>query len=121
MRKLNLVLLLALSAALAACNVVPPTVVMMVITTTPDPHVIAITVTPPASTGEATGSAVNPEQATLTPTSADTAAVPPSTQPAGPTQTLSPFPTEVRAQLYIAQQDFEHGYMFWISTRKVIW
>jgi hypothetical protein len=37
------------------------------------------------------------------------------------TPTLGAFPTETRAQLYIAQQDFEHGYMYWISTQKAVW
>ncbi len=34
---------------------------------------------------------------------------------------ISVFPGETWAQTYIAQQNFQKGYMFWISTRKEIW
>src|SRR5262249_34197063 len=34
---------------------------------------------------------------------------------------LTALPTEIRGTLYIAQQDFEHGYMFWLSNQDVIW
>jgi hypothetical protein len=34
---------------------------------------------------------------------------------------VSVFPSETWSQTYIAQQDFQHGYMFWISPRKEIW
>jgi hypothetical protein len=36
-----------------------------------------------------------------------------------PPPTLSAYP-KVRTQVYIAQEDFEHGYMFWISTQRAI-
>jgi hypothetical protein len=133
--------LIALALLLAACNTVPPTQVVLVISPTPDSRVIVVTVTPTSeqpATGQPTAQAtvqVTP-QPTLAPTigavptgqnTTPTAVVLPPTSGAipavtfGPTPTLSAFPTEVRTQLYIAQQDFEHGYMFWISTAKVIW
>jgi hypothetical protein len=34
---------------------------------------------------------------------------------------VSVFPGEMWTQTYIAQQNFQHGFMFWISTRKEIW
>ena len=34
---------------------------------------------------------------------------------------VSVFPSEMWTQTYIAQQNFQHGFMFWISTRKEIW
>jgi len=40
----------------------------------------------------------------------------------GPVGTaVSVFPSEVWTQTYIAQQNFQKGYMFWISPRKEIW
>jgi hypothetical protein len=136
MHKAKFGVLMALVALLTACNivapnVVPPTVVMMVITNTPDPNVIAVTVTPtggapaPATPDASMGAVATGQAPTFTPVvlqATNTSAVAvQSTATFGPTQTLSPFPTEVRATLYIAQQDFEHGYMFWISSQRVIW
>jgi hypothetical protein len=127
--------LMVLAALLTACNVVapngvPPTVVMMVITNTPDPNVISVTVTPagnataPATSNSTIGAVATGEAPTFTPVVLQATNTPAPSLPTatfGPTQTLSPFPTETRAKLYIAQEDFEHGYMFWISTQRVIW
>jgi hypothetical protein len=128
MRKLLLGISIPLLILLAACNPVPPTTVMVLVTNTPDPNVIQVTVTPnPQSTSTVAPTTVSnpatstPVQVTLLPTSL------PSSDPIvtvvspGPTQTLNPCPTETHAQLYIAQQTFEHGFVFWISTQKVIW
>jgi hypothetical protein len=141
MHKMKFVLLLSLGLLLAACNTVPPTLVVMMITNTPDPRVVAVTVTPTNGqppTSEPTAQAT--AQITVLPTIAPTiGAIPTISEPTptavvlpptggpvsvptfGPTPTLSAFPTEVRAQLYIAQQDFEHGYMLWISATQQIW
>jgi len=136
MPKTKLGLLIPLILILAACNIVPPTVVVQVVTATPDPSVIQITITSPSSTQPAAPSAtanavpttvatvgavaVATQAATPTPVVLNTTA--PATVTAIPaTPTSSVFPTETRAQLMIAHQDFENGYMFWISTQKVIW
>src|SRR5258708_834628 len=34
---------------------------------------------------------------------------------------ISVYPSETWSQTYIAQQDFQRGYMFWDSPRKEIW
>ncbi len=138
MSKTKLGLLLPLILLLAACNIVPPTVVVQVVSSTPDPRVVQITVTSPSAVSTSAQSAtvnavpttaatvgavaVGTQAATATPVvlaptvaAAATATVIPATP------TSSVFPTETRAQLLIAHQDFEHGYMFWISTQKVIW
>ncbi len=111
--------LVVLAALLTACNIVapngvPPTVVMMVITSTPDPNVVAVTVTPtgnpaPATSDSTIGAVATGQAPTFTAVALQATGTPAPAQPTstfGPTQTLSPFPTETRATLYIAQQDF---------------
>ncbi len=148
-RRLFLGSAIFLAALLAGCtptpSPVPPTLVPMIITATPDPRLLVITVTP---TGGATvttqsGPVVSPLPPTATPASpsATPPALPTATQTLPPPVTVAPtntpppplpssiattpqlsaFPTETRGQLYIVQEDFERGYMFWISNLKVIW
>lgn len=116
-RMLGSLVVLALAASFGACQGLPPMQLVVVISPTPAPNVIMITMTP---TGENTASTpyVMP---TLTPMPPPATTLVSDAATSGPTPTLSAFPTETRAQLYIAQQDFEHGYMYWISTRKVVW
>jgi hypothetical protein len=115
MRKFALGFFLAAVLGLTACNGVSPTVVV-VVTGTSDPRVIQVTVTP---SNLAPVASSNPN--TSAPAVTATPVVIPATSLPGPTATLSNFPTEVSAQLNIAQQDYEHGFMFWISTTKTIW
>jgi hypothetical protein len=133
MHKARIGLLLVLGVLLASCNAVPPTLVVMMITNTPDPRVVAVTVTPTGAPATTQATAQPPTVAptagavaTSSPPSSTPVVLPPTTGAVptavfGPTQTLSAFPTETRSQLYIAQQDFQHGFMFWVSTQKVIW
>jgi hypothetical protein len=130
MRKVTIGLLAALAMLPAACSNIPPTVVMMIVTGTPDPRMVQVTITPTSAatipqatvagtvTQIAIGSVIGSQNVTPSPRPTVT---PAPTATFGPTQTLSPFPTETRAQLYIAQEDFQNGYMFWISSQKVIW
>ena len=37
------------------------------------------------------------------------------------TPTPDPFPTQVQAKIYIAEQRFEHGWMFWLQPIAQIW
>lgn len=37
------------------------------------------------------------------------------------TPTPDPFPTQVSAKIYVAEQRFEHGWMFWLQPNKQIW
>ncbi len=119
----------------------PPVSLVVVISPTPDPNVIIITVTPkppesasptlPPATEPPTVAAIEPTSTPVPPTATVALPVGPTLTPESgtpaqptpvpPTPTLSAFPTETRAQLYIAQQNFQNGYMFWISTRRVIW
>lgn len=96
---------------LAGCGL-PPMQLVVIISPTPDPNTIIITVTPPSP----------PTPMLLTTATEPPTITPPVESPAPTlTPTLNAFPTETRAQLFIAQQDFQNGYMFWISTRNVIW
>src|SRR5258707_224635 len=121
MRKLAIGLLIFVMVA--GCNAMPPTVVV-VVTNTPDPHVLQVTVTP---SGGETSTSMLPSPTVVQPASEipTVATTEPPTPAAsatpGPTATPNVFPTETRAQLYIGQEDFEHGFMFWISSIKVIW
>ena len=128
MRNVMCSLLISVVLVLTGCTVLPPAVV--VVTNTPDPKVIQVTVTPSGAIPATQPATAPATKATLAATVANTAAntavpatIVPSVVPMTPTPaaTTSAFPTEVRASLYIAQQDFEHGYMFWISSRKVVW
>lgn len=108
-------LLVALALVTVVACGMPPMQLVVIISPTPDPNTILITVTPPPLTADVTSTP--PPTAAQLPTLAQAAEAPlPSLTP-----TLSAFPTETRAQLFIAQQDFQNGYMFWISTRKIIW
>lgn len=142
-RKMLLSLTLVSAALLlGACN--GQLVLERVITTTPDPNQIIITATSQgtsstdaetatvsqASTptvGEAALIATTPapvasNTAAATDAGTDTSAIPATvTVGAASTPTLSPFPTETRQEIYIAQMSFEHGYMFWIQARKIVW
>ncbi|PJF32317.1 MAG: hypothetical protein CUN51_01425 [Candidatus Thermofonsia Clade 1 bacterium] len=101
---------------LVGCGL-PPMQLVVIISPTPDPNTIIITVTPPIPTPNGLTTP------TLLPTSTEppTVAQPVESPVPTLTPTLSAFPTETRAQLFIAHQDFQNGYMFWISTRNVIW
>jgi len=93
---------------------------VVVVSATPEPGVIMITVTPTTGgqvSGAATNTAALPTLTPIAPTSVPASPVAALTTATPlPQPTISAFPTETRAQIYIAQQDFENGYMFWIST-----
>jgi hypothetical protein len=125
MGKRTVGLLMTLVLLLVGCNSLPATVVV-VVTNTPDPNVLQVTVTPAPATSAPTTANTVPATAAMditplgSPVPATNVAAP-TTAPAGASATPNSYPTETRAQLYIAQQDFEHGYMFWISTKKAVW
>lgn len=127
MRKRYSGLLLALLLGifgLVSCGGLPPMQLVVVISPTPDPNTLIITVTPaapPAVTPVPTTAALNPTAVPLVVTASPQATQPTETLLPSLTPTLNAFPTETRAQLFIAQQDFQNGFMFWISTRNVIW
>jgi hypothetical protein len=100
---------------------------VMVVTGTPDPNSMIITKTPVPATAT-TAAPQEPAVAVSTITPSPIVVMVTATQP----ETLSPnvatplpaaYPTETRAEIRIAQQDFQNGYMFWISSTQpsVIW
>src|SRR5260221_14793397 len=97
MRKVMLSLSILLLGAVTACSVYTSAQVqVIIITPSQNPGSVAITVTPTGGTS-----------AGVTPTTSGSAGV--------------SLPVEMRQETYIAQEDFEHGYMYWISTTKEIW
>ncbi|MDW8300656.1 MAG: hypothetical protein RML95_15095, partial [Anaerolineae bacterium] len=110
----RLLILTLVLLTLIGCGL-PPMQLVVIISPTPDPNTIIITVTPPLPIANVT------ETPTPVPTEPTAVAQPVESPLPSLTPTLSAFPTETRAQLFIAQQDFQNGYMFWISTRRVIW
>ncbi len=118
-----LILLALLSAGLvmAACgDEPPPTQIYIVISPTPETPQPE---TPAASpTVAATETAAVTRAASATPTPSATAS-PATVSPALPSPTPQPagFPTNVAAQVQIAEQVFEHGRMFWIRHSRQIW
>src|SRR5438094_9667177 len=74
MHKAKFGLLLILGVVLASCNAVPPTLVVMMITNTPDPNVVAVTVTP-------TGASATSQATAQPPTAAPTNAAPTNAAP----------------------------------------
>ena len=138
LKKTTAISILAMSMAtlLAGCGATP-TVIMMQITNTPDPRVIQVTVTDtapvpatalPISTvgAVAVGPTTTPEPnapaaATIVPgTTAAIAPIVPTAVPPQAGTAVFPAPTDTRVQLYIAQENFQHGYMFWVSATKEI-
>jgi hypothetical protein len=121
MRKTTVLLALALALILVACNDnPPPTQIVIVISPTPE------TATPDTSITTSPGPTSSPPP-TAAPTASPTVA-PTPTQPSGPqtpipTETPRPalFPTDVVAEVQIAEQVFEHGRMFWIRHTQQIW
>ena len=119
MRKLSLIMIAVVLFALPACNTNTTTTVVIVVTATPLPVTAAATTN--AVTTAATNATPIPTTApavTSTPTPLPTQP-PPTTIPPSPTTNV--FPTDVKADLPIAYEDFQHGYMFWISSTKSIW
>src|SRR5262245_48063459 len=102
--RLGLIVSLTLVLLAAACQGPPPTTIVMVVTATPEQT------TEPQSVNTAES---QPPTSSLTP-------IPPSPLPAM-TATPNLFPTPTLGQIQVAEQQFEHGRMFWIQPRKQIW
>ncbi len=84
----------------AACQGPPPTMYVLVVTSTSES----------ATAESATGGTPEAPQAT-----------PEDTATPEPTPTTDPFPTPVVNQVYVAEQRFENGRMFWLDAVGQIW
>lgn len=106
--------LMGLLAAVAACQSSPPSITYIMEVTKEVTREVTVVVT---ANPAITGGPLPLDTLTLTQT--------PATPAATPTATLTPtpdiFPTPVVGQIYVAQQNFEHGMMFWLQPVKQIW
>ncbi|MBX3085218.1 MAG: hypothetical protein KF716_26530 [Anaerolineae bacterium] len=125
-RKLLGMTALVAGLLISGCN--SQLVLERVVTATPNPNIVVITVTPAdgataeANTTTTTAVAAAPTATPSTePSVAATVQPTPTTIPIQSTPTLSPFPTETKQTIYIAQQSFEKGIIFWIQARKIMW
>ena len=131
-------LLLAVSSiVIAACNAIgSPTMVVMVVTSTPDPdateQVRVVTATPdPNRTPEvvvvtATAQTADVQSVDTTQDNTEATAEPQDQATedivvSNATPTVDPRPTAVLGEVFIAEQQFEHGWMFWIQPLDQIW
>lgn len=102
MRFRLLVLISIVAMLIVACQGPPPTQIVLVVT--------------------ATQEGANAESAaSLTPEAPTDTAEPTITPTATITPTPDPFPTPVEGQIYVAEQRFEEGRMFWLQPVDQIW
>lgn len=110
MQKRIIMTLILVAVFLAACSAVQPTVLVMEVTREVPVTVIvtAVTTSGPISlvTGTPTATALGAPLITATPSV---------------TPTLNPFPTPVVGQVFVADQPFENGRMFWVQPVDQIW
>ncbi len=103
--RIGIIVSLTLVLLTAACQGPPPTQIVLVVTATPS--------------GQTTSSeAASPNASSPSPASPTTVA---ATKPPAPKATPNLFPTPTVGQIQIAEQQFEHGRMFWIQPRTQIW
>ncbi len=100
-----LLVLVALTVLLAACDDQPAKVVLVV------------TATPSDQTATTSDAATTPSP----PNTSPTPALPTATPTLAITATLDPRPTATTGQIQVAEQVYEHGRMFWIQPRNQIW
>ena len=126
MRK-KLIGMTALLAGLLISGCNSQLVLERVVTNTPDPNIVVITVTPSDGATAATPAATTAVLVASTAAPSATQPAAPTAQPTQPTAsaqttpTLSPFPTETKQTIFIAQESFENGIVFWIQARDIMW
>lgn len=95
---------------LAACQGPPPTQIVLVVTATPNPDDTAISQDAPVSATATIEQVVETEEPTITPTPTPTL-----------TPTPDPFPEPIMMDVYVAEQRYQNGRMFWLqSTDQII-
>jgi len=100
----------------AACQGPPPTQIVLVVTATSDS---ANEPTEDSNDTEINAqSADETNVATQKPTSTPRPSITPT---ATTTPTPDPFPTQVEGQIYVAEQRFEDGWMFWLQPVGQLW
>lgn len=109
-RLLSLILL-TIALLITACQGPPPTQIVLVVTATPD------SANEPTEDAEISSQAVV-DEATEEPTETLEPSITPT---ATTTPTPDPFPTPVEAQIYVAEQRFEDGWLFWLQPVGQLW
>jgi hypothetical protein len=104
-------ILLTIALLITACQGPPPTQIVLVVTATPD------SANEPTEDAEISSQAVV-DEATEEPTETLEPSITPT---ATTTPTPDPFPTPVAAQIYVAEQRFEDGWMFWLQPVGQLW
>lgn len=108
--------LIAVVLLATACQGPPPTQIVLVVTATPD------SANEPTKSNDNTDANQSTDEATDEATEVPTATLEPSITPTSTTTpTPDPFPTPVEGQVYVAEQRFERGWMFWLQPVGQIW
>ncbi len=96
-------LLVFVSLVIVACQGPPPTQIVLVVTATPESPDVA-------------------QNLEASPTAESEATAEPTTEPTPEfTPTEDPFPTPSVGEIYVAEQRFENGRMFWLQPVNQIW
>jgi len=106
--------LLTLALILTACEGPPPTQIVLVVTATPD----GSATTNDDDTDNESETVTETDEATEEPTETLEPSITPT---ATTTPTPDPFPTPVEGQIYVAEQRFEDGWMFWLQPVGQLW
>lgn len=104
--------MLLITFVVSACQGPPPTQIILVVTATPDAEAQVVENTATEAETTTVEEATDEPTATLEPSITPTATT---------TPTPDPFPTPVAGQIYVAEQRFEDGWMFWVQPVGQIW
>jgi hypothetical protein len=121
--KIRLIAILILTIIVAACQAMPEREILMEVTVEVT-RVVIVTATSPQESGPLP--LVSPEadttQTQAVPTQLTEVPREPSSTPTlGPTATPDVFPTPIVGQIFVAQQTFQRGEMFWLQPIDQIW
>lgn len=120
MRRLVIILGI-LALALAACNDEPPPTQIVIVVTATSEQGTAATATPDLIVRVVTATPVPPTDGPTKSPSPEKTKKPKPTALPTPTPLPPMFPTNVVAQVQIAEEVFEHGRMFWLRHNLQIW
>jgi hypothetical protein len=117
--KIRFIAMLILAIIVAACQALPEREILMEVTVVVT-QVVVVTATSPQEGGPLP--LESPEADTTQTQSVPTAQSSPTASPTeGPTATPDVFPTPITGQIFVAQQTFQRGEMFWLEPIDQIW
>src|SRR5688572_7885535 len=117
--KIRLIAMLILTIIVAACQAMPEREILMEVTVEVT-RVVVVTATSPQESGPlpVVSPAPDTTQTQAVPTQESTATPSPTD---GPTATPDVFPTPIMGQIFVAQQTFQRGEMFWLQPIDQLW